>query len=471
MVDVAHDRDDRRPRQCFGRVVGRGFLLGEGLRVVELGCQRLVAHLLDDDHRRLLVHLLVDGDHLAQLHHLLDDLAGLHAHLVRKVGHADRLGHVHFLGHELRRRRVAGGTLGAAVAATTAARRAPARASAAVAARLQRRAPLGRIVGPARRELLGLDLLLVTWLGRAGRAPARRTHGLVNRAFQGLLDLRLWLFRLLGQGHLARLRHHRTDGRSLGFGGLAALFQIDLLEGVLVAVLAALDHAPQRGLGRGCSLGLRLHRRVLAGALAGALGLGGAGLFGLALRLRLRFGGSPGFGFGRFPGRALLFFTLPTALGQRLFLEPELLRLRFGFVFAPPQFGLGRGGFGNAVVLDRRVPALDEDALLAHLDLDRARLARRVRLLDLGGGLARQRDLLALAAAGSVGAAQELEQPLLVGVGQRVLGRLLGHASRCQLLDQRCGRALELLGKLCDGSDGHGSLFSLGATTGGGLRR
>ena len=75
MVDVAHDGDHRRARQLLGVVRGRGFLFGEGFRVVQLGGQRLVAHFLDDDHRRLLVELLVDGDHLAQLHQLLDDLA------------------------------------------------------------------------------------------------------------------------------------------------------------------------------------------------------------------------------------------------------------------------------------------------------------------------------------------------------------------------------------------------------------
>jgi hypothetical protein len=55
--------------------------------IVQLGRQRLVAHFLDHDHGRFLVQLLVDGDHLAQLHQLLDDLGGLHAHLVRQVGH------------------------------------------------------------------------------------------------------------------------------------------------------------------------------------------------------------------------------------------------------------------------------------------------------------------------------------------------------------------------------------------------
>jgi hypothetical protein len=82
---------------CSASCSGGGFFFGEGFRVVQLGGQRLVAHLLDDDHRRLLVELLVDGDHLAQLHQLLDDLGGLDAHLVRQVGHRDGLGHVHFL--------------------------------------------------------------------------------------------------------------------------------------------------------------------------------------------------------------------------------------------------------------------------------------------------------------------------------------------------------------------------------------
>jgi hypothetical protein len=62
VVDVAHDGDHRRPRSCSRVVLGRSPR--EGFRVVQLGGQRLVAHFLDDDHRRLLVELLVDGDHL-----------------------------------------------------------------------------------------------------------------------------------------------------------------------------------------------------------------------------------------------------------------------------------------------------------------------------------------------------------------------------------------------------------------------
>ena len=61
----------------------------------------------------------------------------------------------------------------------------------------------------------------------------------------------------------------------------------------------------------------------------------------------------------------------------------------------------------------RRARRLHEHALLAHLDLDRARLAGRVGLLDLAGLLARQRDLL-LRLDGAVRLAQVVEQPRLV---------------------------------------------------------
>ena len=64
VVDVAHDRDDRRTwlqvaRRRFGC---RGE---EGLRVVELGRLCLVAHFLDQDHRGLLIQDLIDGRHRA----------------------------------------------------------------------------------------------------------------------------------------------------------------------------------------------------------------------------------------------------------------------------------------------------------------------------------------------------------------------------------------------------------------------
>ena len=61
------------------------------IRIVELRRLRLVAHFLDHDHRRLLVEHLVDRHHRAELHQRLDDLGGLHRHLVRELGDGDRL--------------------------------------------------------------------------------------------------------------------------------------------------------------------------------------------------------------------------------------------------------------------------------------------------------------------------------------------------------------------------------------------
>ena len=92
VVDVTHDGDDRRTRQRIGRV----RLLGvdeHRVGIVELGRLGLVAHFLDDDHRRFLVEHLVDRHHRAELHQRLDHFGGLDRHPVREVGDGDRLGH------------------------------------------------------------------------------------------------------------------------------------------------------------------------------------------------------------------------------------------------------------------------------------------------------------------------------------------------------------------------------------------
>ena len=210
--------------------VGLGSLLEEGVRIVELGGERRVAHFLDDDHRRLLVELLVDRDHLAELHQLLDDLRRLHRHLVGEVGHRDRLGDVDFLRLELGRRRERARRAVVAVAAAAGARRAPAGASGArrAARRCLEGALLGGVVGPARRELLRLDRLLVARLGDGRRGGARGARLLVDRALDRFLGGlgRLGLLRLLGDEHLLRRRHHVADGGGLVLGGLAALGQV-----------------------------------------------------------------------------------------------------------------------------------------------------------------------------------------------------------------------------------------------------
>jgi hypothetical protein len=132
---------------------------------------------------------------------------------------------------------------------------------------------------------------------------------------------------------------------------------------------------------------------------------------------------------------------LTAPLGGVLFLAAQQLGLSARFVFAPRRFGgvdhdgaaAGTGSGAGAGAGAARGPApappaspgrvlivaLDEGALLAHLDLDGARLAGGVGLLDLAGGLLGQRDLLARRAR-AVAGLQVVQQLLLVAVGQGV---------------------------------------------------
>jgi hypothetical protein len=129
-------------------------------------------------------------------------------------------------------------------------------------------------------------------------------------------------------------------------------------------------------------------------------------------------------GFGGFARAARFgFFALAPRFGQVFFLLADGFGLRAGFFFAALQVQFFRAGAGGFFHTGRRVVALDEDTLLAHLHLDGACAAAGIGLLDFGAGLARQRDLLALGANdGAVGGAQEVEQALLVGLGERVVG-------------------------------------------------
>ena len=488
MVDVTHDGDHRRARQLLA-LRGDVFFFEERVRIVQLGGEGLVAHLLDHDHRGLLVELLVDGDHLAQLHQLLDHLGGLDRHLVRQVGDADGLGNVHFLDHHL------GGCLEVALALVSlttaaAARRTPARPVGATtigAALAGSGALLGRVVSPAGGQLLALDGFLVARLGRRGRGGTRRARhglGLVDGARDGFLaGNRLHLLGLLGHHHLLRRVHHRADGGSFVLGRLAALGhrgQRGFFGGVGIT---GLDDAQTwlGRLGRGCrsrcrsrwcsggrgSRGCR-HRRS-SDALGWCGGLldrrgsrslgGGFNRFTGGSSLRGRFGvcSSLRSGFGRGAFGLLTLGALAGLLGHQRFFTAQLLGLGVGLVLAALQVGLviGRGhAFGGSRC--GHVIALDEDTLLAHLHLDGAGLAGGIGLLDLAGALARQRDLLAVSAVGAMRFAQVLQQAFLVGLGQRVVGRLLRDTGRLQLLEQRPGRTVELGCELGDGRHGHG---------------
>ena len=49
-----------------------------------------MAHLLDDERRRVLIEHLIDRDHHAHLHEGLDHLVGLDGHALRELADRDR---------------------------------------------------------------------------------------------------------------------------------------------------------------------------------------------------------------------------------------------------------------------------------------------------------------------------------------------------------------------------------------------
>jgi hypothetical protein len=97
--------------------------------------------------------------------------------------------------------------------------------------------------------------------------------------------------------------------------------------------------------------------------------------------------------------------------------------------------------------------ALDEDTLLAHLDLDRTGTTRTVGLTDFRGLTARQRNLLAFCRA--VRAAQRLEQFRLVAVGDVIFNRFQVDTSRAQLFQQHVGWHFQFDSELGDGVTRH----------------
>src|SRR5690606_34340516 len=298
-------------------------------------------------------------------------------HLVGEIGHRDRLGHEHVaddrLGRLHRRRLATTATTGVAAApararATAARAGAPAAVGAAVATRLETAASAIGLLGPGRRQLLGLDMLLaasaigvIRGLARRGRAQGS-LGGRVRRR-GGRLGGR---FRL----RPARFRHQAVDLGDLGLDGATRAL-------LLLGFLAGLPGGLRGGLGLGPCLGigavLAARDPLALGVLGATLGLGGGLGFALALELQALLLGAQLRGL---PFEQLALATLFLLAGGELLLVDDRSGRR--------RRGLGRRG---------RAVALDEHALLAHLDLDRARLAGGVGLLDLGRLLARQGDL------------------------------------------------------------------------------
>jgi len=135
----------------------------EGIRIIQLGRQCLVAHFFHHDHGGFLVQHLVDGDHGTHLHQGLDHLGGLDCHLVGQIGHGNGFGHVHFT-HDGFGRRLEG--MGFVVAAAMAlAMLAAATAPAAVGI-----AATGLETGTLLVAVVPAAFLLGTGLGVAGLA-------------------------------------------------------------------------------------------------------------------------------------------------------------------------------------------------------------------------------------------------------------------------------------------------------------
>ena len=221
VVDVAHHRDDRRPR--LGLDVGRFGFGEERIRIVLLRGLRLVAHFRGQDDRRLLVEHLVDRDHLAELHQRLDDLGRLHRQLPRELGHGDRLGN-RDVADDRRRRALRRAFAAFLVVAPRAAdlRLPPAdrrRAAGDVAAELERAPPRGFFLESGAALL---DRL---------RALARLRRRTMQRALgRRLRDGRLPGLRR-GLGHLGRFGRGGfgiRGGLRRGFLGLALLLGLAL---------------------------------------------------------------------------------------------------------------------------------------------------------------------------------------------------------------------------------------------------
>lgn len=263
----------------------------------------------------------------------------------------------------------------------------------------------------------------------------------------------------------ARRVHHFADRARFGLGGLATLANLFLLGARLVGrfacgVLGLLRRFALRG-----ALGGRT--RFVLSALLGRLALRALRLLARSrgllrgFRLRRRRALRRGFlfrtatlGLGRlFARTALGFLALETllTLAQFLRLLLEQLGLAARFFLAALQFGFRLlVGLRLSLIGARlaHVVALDERALLAHLDLNGASLTRCVGLLDLRRVPASQRDLALVAIGRTVRLAQMIEQTRLVRLRQRiVLARFLD--ARClQLFEQHTSRHFQFRGKL-----------------------
>jgi hypothetical protein len=288
--------------------------------------------------------------------------------------------------------------------------------------------------------------------------------------------------------HAGRCIHHGANGFGLG----------ECLAATFVEILGAGGFLVGTGLGFGGGLGLGVFLGLRGSGLGGQLGVGGL-LFGGGGRgndsrrfdrlgrflcgrcggcssglllgsdacgfLLCLFGALGLFGLLAFAGFG--FFAQTALLDQLFFLAADQLGLAARVFLAASQFGLvdvgcgGRSGrsLGSLLcVLGRgRVAfiALDEGALLAHLDLNGAGAAGGVGLLDLAGRFLGQRDFLALGLGGAMAGFEKAEQALLVSLSECIGECRFGHACALELVKQGFGSLLELVRELGDSGTGH----------------
>src|SRR3954470_15713993 len=216
-----------------------------------------------------------------------------------------------------------------------------------------------------------------------------------------------------------RAESSRSTVVGFAFFGFLSVFASPVAGLGACSVVAGAAGGPGGGGRRGG--GSRLDRLLLFGGLL--LGLALLALVPLAQLRRLQ--------LGELLLASCLFFS------ELLFLRIDGGRGRRG------RRCLGRDRRGG----DLRRVALDEHALLAHLDLNRAVLAGGVGLLDLARLPAGQRDLV-LRLDRAVRLAQVLEEARLVLLRERVVGQALVDAGRAQLLEQHGGRNLKLAREL-----------------------
>ena len=93
MVNVSHDRNNRRTRRKRALLASHGFfeLI---LKLIFANQPNPMTQLLNDEGRCVLINHLVDRGHNTQPHQFFNDHASLHSHLLRELSHRNVVGDI-----------------------------------------------------------------------------------------------------------------------------------------------------------------------------------------------------------------------------------------------------------------------------------------------------------------------------------------------------------------------------------------